>query len=125
MMTWQEQQVLSTQHTWRLRLQACNNKLKNMPAQNRQLTQPAARALADPTTLVLNMEVHQNWQATKVAREKPMNRRETMKPAALVHRPMQYTAGAVRPMHSPMPKRGPLTSAATRWWQRWESGRGV
>jgi hypothetical protein len=53
------------------------------------LPQPAANALAEPTTLVLNMEVHQNWQATKVASAKPMNRRLTMKPAALVDMPMQ------------------------------------
>jgi hypothetical protein len=44
------------------------------------LPQPAAMALAEPTTLVLNMDVHQNWQHTKAAREKPINRRAMMKP---------------------------------------------
>ena len=53
------------------------------------LTQPAAKALAVPTILVLNMDVHQNWQATKVANENPMNNLETMKPAAEVDRPRQ------------------------------------
>jgi hypothetical protein len=45
--------------------------------------------LADPTTLVLNMDVHQNWHATNVARENPMNSLLMMKPAALLHRAMQ------------------------------------
>ena len=36
------------------------------------LPQPAATALAVPTILALNMTEHQNWQGTKVAREKPM-----------------------------------------------------
>jgi hypothetical protein len=68
-----------------LRTAACRQ-AQGAPA---TLTQPAARALAAPTTLVLNMLVHQNWHATKVASEKPMNRRLMMKPAALVDMPMQ------------------------------------
>ena len=44
--------------------------------------QPAATALAVPTMRALNMVEHQNWQATKVARENPMSMRQAMNPAA-------------------------------------------
>ena len=59
------------------------------------LPQPAAMALAEPTILVLNMEVHQNWQHTKAAREQPMKRRRTMKEVASVASAMPAMKGAL------------------------------
>jgi hypothetical protein len=56
--------------------------------------QPAAMALAEPTMRALNMLVHQYWQHTKAARENPMNRRSTMKEAALLAWDMQKMTGA-------------------------------
>lgn len=67
------------------------------------LPHPAAKALADPTMRVVNMLVHQNWHATKVASENPIKRRLMINPAAPMERPMQNTAGAVMPMHRAMP----------------------
>jgi hypothetical protein len=52
-------------------------------------------ALADPTILVLNMEVHQNWQHTKAAREQPMKRRRTMKEVALLAMAIPAMKGAL------------------------------
>lgn len=59
-----------------------------------RLPHPAAKALAVPTTLALNMEDVQNWQHTKVASAKPMKQRATMNPAELVTTDMQNTAQA-------------------------------
>eukprot|EP00877_Chromochloris_zofingiensis_P004708 jgi/Chrzof1/14238/Cz08g30200.t1 len=75
--------------------------------QTRALTQPAAKALAVPTILVLNMFVHQYWQATKAANDMPIMKRAAIKPAALVTMAMQNTQGAVKRRHKLIPKRGP------------------
>mmetsp|Transcript_6197 Transcript_6197/g.17137 ORF Transcript_6197/g.17137 Transcript_6197/m.17137 type:complete len:249 (-) Transcript_6197:52-798(-) len=74
------------------------------------LPHPAPKALADPTTLTLNMTEDQNWQDTNVAREKPMHIRTTMNPAALVTTAMHIVAAAVRSWRKACPKRGPNVS---------------
>jgi hypothetical protein len=46
---------------------------------------------------------HQNWQATKVASEKPMSMRQAMKPAELLTAAMPKVAEAVSSCSTPWP----------------------
>ena len=67
------------------------------------LPQPAATALAVPTMRALNMVLHQNWQATKAAREKPMSIRQAMKPPVVETAAMPKVAEDVRSCSTPWP----------------------
>ncbi|PON41598.1 hypothetical protein PanWU01x14_288700, partial [Parasponia andersonii] len=61
------------------------------------LAQPAATPLASPTTGPENMELIQNWLATKFARENPTRKRTAMNALGEETRnDMARTAGAVR-----------------------------
>lgn len=64
-----------------------------------ELPQPAAKALAVPTTLAENMQEVQNWQHTKEASAKPMKQRDTINPAELVTMDMANTAHAAVERH--------------------------
>ena len=64
---------------------------------------PAATAFAEPTMRALNMTEHQNWQGTKVAREKPMIIRQAMKPVALVMAAIPKVAAEHRSCSTPWP----------------------
>lgn len=76
------------------------------------LAQPAATPLATPTTHPENMELIQNWFATKFAREKPMKKRMTIKAQGVDTRDMDSTTGAVRRESVADAKRGPKRSHA-------------
>ena len=54
-----------------------------------RLPHPAATALAVPTTLEVNMRVHQYWHMTKVPPAKPMHSRVTVNPAPFWTKPRQ------------------------------------
>ena len=67
------------------------------------LPHPAATALAEPTMRALKSTEHQNWQATKVAREKPMIMRQAMKAPLSVTKAMPKVAEEVRSCTMPCP----------------------
>lgn len=75
-----------------------------------RLPHPAAMPFAVPTTLLLNMELIQNWQDTKVAKENPMKKRTTMKPVTSDTVAIEYTAGAMIIIKKAHPYRGPTKS---------------
>jgi hypothetical protein len=77
------------------------------------LPRPAATALAEPTMCTLNMAKHQNWQATKETRLKPMHMRITMKSAELVAAAMQKVATEASSWSDACAVRGPSESHAT------------
>ena len=51
--------------------------------------QPPTKALAVPTTLLVNIRLVQYWHMTKVPPAIPMNNRRTASPMALLTRPVQ------------------------------------
>lgn len=76
------------------------------------LAHPAATPFATPTTSPENMELIQNWQVTKLAREKPIKNRATMKELAVEMKETERTAGAVRRETTAEVTRGPKMSQA-------------
>lgn len=76
------------------------------------LAQPAATPLARPTVQPENMELIQNWLDTKLASEKPMKKRRTMKDRGDVIREVERTIGAVRRESVAEATRGPKRSHA-------------
>ncbi|KAM1715720.1 hypothetical protein ACFX1X_023745 [Malus domestica] len=60
------------------------------------LAQPAEKPLARPTTHPENMQLIQNWLATKLAREKPAMKRMAMKELGEETRDVERMTGAVR-----------------------------
>jgi hypothetical protein len=74
------------------------------------LAQPAAKALAEPTTVSENMELIQNWLATKLAREKPTRKRTTMNSPGVEAMEVMRMMGAVMTERIPDALRGPTRS---------------
>jgi len=75
-----------------------------------RLPQPAAVALAIPTTDLANIWAHQVWHATKVASEKPMMQRKRMKRVGVLTNMMPTIAGVVPRRRKPRPLRAPNLS---------------
>lgn len=75
-----------------------------------KLPHPAAIAFADPTILLLNMELIQYWQDTNVARENPMKNRTAVNPDDDSTDAMAYTAGEMIITRNAHPYRGPIKS---------------
>mmetsp|Transcript_6679 Transcript_6679/g.18654 ORF Transcript_6679/g.18654 Transcript_6679/m.18654 type:complete len:201 (-) Transcript_6679:191-793(-) len=82
-----------------------------------RLPQPPTRALAVPTTSLVNMREVQYWHMTKVPPTRPMKRRRTMRPEAELTRPVQAVGMAqqhrtpVKRMRAPyLSQRGPRTN---------------
>ena len=71
---------------------------------------PAATPLASPTTQPENMELIQNWLATKFASEKPTRKRTRMKEFGDETRHIESIAGAVRRESVADATRGPTRS---------------
>lgn len=76
------------------------------------LAQPAATPLASPTTGPENMELIQNWLATKLASEKPTRKRIRMNDFGDDTRDMERMTGAVRRESVAEATRGPTRSHA-------------
>ncbi|KAJ6309451.1 hypothetical protein OIU77_015248 [Salix suchowensis] len=76
------------------------------------LAQPAETPLASPTTLGENMEVIQNWLATKLASENPTPKRMRIKEVGDVTREADMIMGAVVRESAAEAIRGPIRSQA-------------
>lgn len=74
------------------------------------LAQPAEKPLARPTTQLENMQLIQNWLATKLASEKPVRKRRAMKECGEEMREVERMTGAVMRERVAMAMRGPTRS---------------
>lgn len=72
--------------------------------------QPAVMPLREPTISALKNKLIQYWHETNVASEKPMKKRERMKPTGVDTVDMQNTDGAVSITMKAQSYRGPMRS---------------